>query len=218
MGGGGNRGQDVDPPGRRVGAPGRTGDEGQVSLGCRHTQRGDHLPDGAQRQEHHRPCQRSKGTPPGTSDHPSPIRELPLSRVNQRRHAPQSPDSPSDRRPRELDRLLASWLGSVGSTGTPVGSRPSDESSTLERSAARIGRSLGLSTVDPLLTMRDRKSAARAPSPMRTLRPMPTPRGMTALLPTTVMPVLRRSGSRRLTTSKSVPSVSYTHLTLPTIL
>ena len=48
--------------------------------------------------------------------------------------------------------------------------------------------------------------SVRTSGSIRTLRPMRTPRGMTACLPTIVIPVLRWLGVRRFATSKSVPS------------
>ena len=60
-------------------------------------------------------------------------------------------------------------------------------------------------TLPPLGTRLRRKSAGRTDPAMRTLRPMRAEAGMTARLPTTVMPVLRRSGSATLGVSKSVP-------------
>ncbi len=57
----------------------------------------------------------------------------------------------------------------------------------------------------PLGTRFDLKSDGRTDPAMRTLRPMRAEAGMTARLPTTVMPVVRRSGSATFGVSKSMP-------------
>src|SRR6185369_14680754 len=107
-------------------------------------------------------------------------------------------ESSRDRREGPPERQLASTTF----LSRPAGAAPTAPTDTVplvgsvlvpvER-ATRAGRFR--STDSPLRTTRPAKSDERTSAAIFTLRPIRTPRGITARLPTTVMPVLRRPGS-----------------------
>src|SRR5664280_1359328 len=99
--------------------------------------------------------------------------------------------APVEGRPAPADASAAWPAALAGSAGAPCRLRPRPSWRTI---------------VAPDSTVRLTKSVARTFGSIRTLRPIRTPRGMTACLPTIVIPVLRWPGVRRFAIPRSVPS------------